>query len=248
VEKENTTMEITFKEVYHRYYSDYEPYNAFLFHAQEELAGVALSGKTVLEIGCGRGAFAVYMALAGGAHKVIALDEAEGFGADKRNVQKLQAIIDRHEIVTIEIMKADITASALFSDESFDLIVSNFAIHHSLHAHRKKASKDEVQAEMVKMFLTLNRYLRKGGLIVLREMSGINFWRFMPYRWKMSHIDWDIHPSLGQWLMAMRKSGFTSVRHAYLTPFFLSRWPSRLVRNRFANFFCSSSFYLYGTK
>ena len=241
-------MEINFKELYQRYYADYEPYDAFLFHAQEELAGIFLSGKTVLEIGCGRGAFAIYMALAGGAHKVIALDEAEGYGADRENLEQLQAIIERHALVTLEIIKADITASALFPDEYFDLIVSNFAIHHSLHAHRKPASSDEVQSELVKIFINLNRYLNKGGQIVLREMSGINFWRFMPYRWKMSHIDWDIHPSLRQWLIAMSKAGFKEVRYAFLTPFRLLKWPSPLVRNRFANFFFSSTFYLYGTK
>ena len=241
-------MEINFKEIYQRYYADYEPYDAFLFHAQEELAGISLSGKTVLEIGCGRGAFAIYMALAGGAHKVIALDEAEGYGADRENLEQLQAIIERHALVTLEIIKADITASALFPDECFDLIVSNFAIHHSLHAHRKQASSDEVQNELVKIFINLNRNLNKGGQIVLREMSGINFWRFMPYRWKMSHIDWDIHPSLRQWLMALKEAGFNGITHAFLTPYCLSKWPSLLVRNRLANFFFSSSFYLYGKK
>jgi SAM-dependent methyltransferase len=241
-------MQITFREVYQRYYADYEPYDAFLLHAQEELAGIPLSGKTVLEIGCGRGAFAIYMALDGGARKVIALDEAEGYGADKRSLQQLQAIIDHHGLVTLEIRKADITASALFPDEYFDLMVSNFAIHHSLHAHRNQSSRHEVQDELVKLLKNLNRYLKQGGRIVLREMSGINFWRFMPYRWKMSHIDWDIHPSLRQWLIAMRKAGFKETRHAFLTPVCFSKWPSRVVRNRIANFFCSSSFYLYGTK
>jgi len=60
-----------------RYFSDYEPYDAFLFHAQEELAGISIAGKEVLEIGCGRGVFLFYLALSGGAEKVIMFDEAE---------------------------------------------------------------------------------------------------------------------------------------------------------------------------
>jgi SAM-dependent methyltransferase len=241
-------MEASFKEIYTRYYRDYEPYDAFLFHAREELAGLVLSGKTVLEIGCGRGAFSIYMALAGGADRVIAIDEAEGFGAVKENLSYLQAIVQRHEIPAIRTMKADIIVPALFPDEYFDLIVANFSLHHSLPAHRQRTSKDEVNKELLRMFNNLNRYLTKGGQIVLREMSGINFWRFMPYRWKMSHIDWDIHPSRRQWLVALHNAGFREVRYSFLTPFFLSRWPSLLVRNRFASFFCSSTFYLYGTK
>ncbi len=241
-------MEVAFNEIYQRYYTDYEPYDAFLFHAQEELAGIALSGKTVLEIGCGRGAFAVYVALAGRAHKVIALDEAEGHGADKQNLQRLKNIIDRHALTTIEVRKADIAGSAFFSAGCFDLIVANFAIHHSLRLSRKDVSPEVLQDELVKLFMTLKGYLKQGGQIVLREMSGINFWRFMPYRWKMSHIDWDIHPSRRQWLIAMQEAGFRDVRCSFLTPFFLSKWPSLLVRNRFFSFFCSSTFYLYGTK
>ncbi len=241
-------MQASFQEIYQRYYSDYEPYDAFLFHAREELAGIALAGKTVLEIGCGRGAFAVYMALAGGASKVVALDEAEGFGAVKENLSYLQAIIHRYELETIITMKADIAASALFPDEYYDLIAANFSLHHSLPAHRIRSSKDEGQCELVKLFIHLNHYLKTGGDIVLREMSGINFWRYMPYKWKMGHIDWNVHPSLSKWLAAMQNAGFKSVRHAFLTPFCLSQLPSLLVRNRFANFFFSSSFYLYGTK
>lgn len=241
-------MQASFKEIYKRYYSDYETYDAFLFHAREELAGIVLSGKTVLEIGCGRGAFSMYMALAGGADRVIALDEAEGFGAVKENLSYLQAIVQRHEIPSIRTMKADISVPTLFPDDYFDLIVANFSLHHSLPAHRQRTAKDEVNKELLRMFKNLNRYLTKGGQIVLREMSGINFWRFMPYRWKMSHIDWDIHPSRRQWLTALTEAGFKGITHTFLTPYCFSKWPSLLVRNRLANFFFSSSFYLYGTK
>lgn len=241
-------MHNAFEALYRRYYSDYEPYDAFLFHAREQLAGISLAGKRVLEIGCGRGAFSLYMALTEGARTVIALDEAAGYGADKHNLQKLQNIVERHTLHTIEIMQADIAASSLFPEDCFDLIVSNFAIHHSVPAHRKEARKEAVPAELVHIFHNLNSYLRSGGMVILREMSGINFWRFMPYRWKMSHVEWHLHPSLRQWKRALMGAGFRAVRHSYLTPFFLSKWPSPVVRNRCTNFFCSSTFYLYGTK
>ncbi len=94
----------------------------------------------------------------------------------------------------------------------------------------------------------LNRYLKEGGQIVLREMSRINFWRFMPYQWKMRHIDWEIHPTLKEWLWVLTTSGLKNISYAFLTPYFLSKWPSRMIRNRFSNFFFSSSFYLYGKK
>lgn len=241
-------MESDFKDLYHRYYLDYEPYDAFLFHAYEELSGISVTGKKVLEIGCGRGAFSLFLALAGGAERVVALDEAEGFGSDKEHLKRFAEIIECHAIGGIEIIKADITTPHLFPDESFDLIVSNFAMHHLLDPHRDGGAKNDRTHELVGVFKMLNRYLKKGSRMVLREMSGINFWRYMPYHWKMSHIEWELHPSLTQWLRLLRNAGFEEIGHTFLTPFALSQVPPFLVRNSFANFFFSSSFYLYGTK
>src|SRR5210317_2259568 len=101
-------METTFKEIYNRYYTDYEPYEAFLFHAREELTHCSLEGKEVLEIGCGRGAFSLYMALSGKAKKVLALDESAGFGADETYLRLLEEIVRNHSIGNVETMQTSI--------------------------------------------------------------------------------------------------------------------------------------------
>ena len=132
-------MDNGFIDIYHRYFSDYEPIDAFLFHAEEELTGISLAGKKVLEIGCGRGAFSLYMALSAKAEKVIALDEAEGHGAHATYLRHLEEIVSKHSVANVETMKAsisktpiknrmdflchDITKRLEFADKSFDLIV-----------------------------------------------------------------------------------------------------------------------------
>ena len=240
-------MDNDFKKIYQKYFSDYEPLDAFLFHAQEQLKGISLMGKKVLEIGCGRGAFSIYMALLGNAEKVIALDEAEGFGSDGRYFHQLGEIIHKYAISNLDTRKADITKTS-FPENTLDLIVANFSIHHVIRSSGYIFKDTKAQKDIINLFESLNRYLKEGGQIVLREMSRINFWRFIPYQWKMSHIDWEIHPTLKEWLWVLTTSGLKDISYAFLTPYFLAKWPSRMIRNRFSNFFFSSSFYLYGKK
>ena len=238
-------METTFQDIYHRYYLDYEPYEGFLFHAQEELKDISLNGKEVLEIGCGRGAFSLYMALSGKAKMILALDESAGFGADEAYLRGLEEIVKSQSIVNVETMKASIT-TVTFPAETFDVIVANFSLHHVVRSSWCLPDNSEAQRELLDLLTALKTCLRKNGILVLREMSRINFWRFMPYRWKMSHIDWEIHPTLREWLAVLKQAGFRDVSYSFLTPCFLSTWPPFIVRNRFANFFFSSTFYLYG--
>ena len=240
-------MKTAFQEIYHRYYTDYEPYEAFLFHAREELTHCSLEGKEVLEIGCGRGAFSLYMALSGKAKKVLALDESAGFGADETYLRRLEEIVRNHSIGNVETMQTSINKTA-FPEESFDVIVANFSLHHVIRSSWSLTDNHKAQEELLELCTSLKSCLRKNGRLVLREMSRINFWRFMPYRWKMSHIDWEIHPTLKEWLLVLNRAGFKNVSCEFFTPYFLSAWPSFLIRNRFANFFFSSTFYLYGAK
>ena len=240
-------MESLFHEMYHRHFNNHEPYDAFVFHAREQLDGISLAGKRVLEIGCGRGSFSLFMALTCAPTKVTSLDEAEGCGADAALFKQLEDIAQQNSIRTIETIRADIAATD-FPEKSFDVIVANFSLHHAIRSGGYIFRDQAAQKEIIFIFEKLRHYLADGGVLVLREMSRINFWRFMPYKWKMGHIEWDIHPTLCEWLWALRKAGFKNVRRAFLTPYFLSRLPSLLVRNSIANFFFSSSFYLYAEK
>ena len=42
-------MENNFNTIYRRYFAGYEPLDAFLFHADEQLSGVSLSDKKTLK-------------------------------------------------------------------------------------------------------------------------------------------------------------------------------------------------------
>jgi SAM-dependent methyltransferase len=236
-----------FTAIYNKTYAEDEPLDAFLFHADEQLNGISLCDKTILEVGCGNGAFSLYMALCGKAEKVIALDEADGNGSKPEAFRQLKMVIDKHAIPNITTVKASLYGCEL-PENSFDVIVGNFSLHHAINpfgALFKDRGARQAALSTFKLFHTL---LKDSGRIVLREMSRINFWRYMPYKWKMSHIDWKGHATLREWRWIIKKAGFCDVRHAFLTPFSLRTWPSPIIRSQFANFFFSSSFYLYAKK
>ena len=239
-------MDDDFNPLYTRYLAEHEPLDAFLFHADEQLRRISLADKDILEIGCGGGAFSLYMALCGKAKKVIALDEAEGKGFAIKPFKQLQTILQNHKIPNLTVVKSSIYDYAV-PENSFDLIVGNFSLHHAIRPFGYLFKNEKARHAALSTFKLLHSLLKDGGMVVLREMSRSNFWRFLPYKWKMSHVDWKGHATLNEWLWIIGKGGFDDVHHTFLTPFFLRTWPSFFIRSKYANFFFSSSFYLYGT-
>ncbi len=153
-------MDNDFLEIYSRYYSDYEPLDAFLFHAQEELNSISLEGKKVLEIGCGRGAFSMYMALLGRAKNVIALDEAAGHGSDEQGFHQLEEIVQKHSIRNLETIKSGIN-KANIPENTLDLIVANFSIHHVIRSSGYIFKDKQAKEDILNIFNCLKRYLKR---------------------------------------------------------------------------------------
>jgi SAM-dependent methyltransferase len=240
-------MDELFNTIYKRRFAEDEPLDAFLFHAEEQLEGVSLADKNVLEVGCGSGSFSLYMALCGRAKKVVALDPAEGRGMDAEAFEKLETVSQKHATPNLRTFKSSIYDCRL-PEQYFDLIIANSALHHAIRPFGYLFKNQQAQKAALSTFRLLHSLLKDGGSIVLREMSRINVWRFLPYKWKMRHVDWGGHATLHEWRWIIKKAGFCDVHHSFLTPFFLRKWPSFLIRNACANFFFSSHFYVYATK
>lgn len=98
-ENENPTRDLNFKAI-----------------REEELE---LTGKKVLEVGCGTGLNTEY--LAQNADKVVAVDFSERMLKKAR-----QRLVNNN----VDFVKADITKSWKFADSSFDLVIANLVLEH----------------------------------------------------------------------------------------------------------------------
>lgn len=105
----------------------------------------ALTGKRILELGCGTGLNTEYLAQHAG--HVIGVDLSE---------QMLAKARQRMEAKNVEFLTADITKSWSFKDTSFDFVVANLVLEH-------------IQ-DLRPIFNEVLRVLRPGGQCYLAEL------------------------------------------------------------------------------
>lgn len=128
----------------------------------ELLDGLGLAGdERILDLGCGRGAVLMLAARrlttgrAVGVDLWLGADQSGNCAEATRRNALAEGVADRVELLT-----GDMTALP-FEDGSFDLVVSNFAIHNI----RGRAGRERAIEEAV-------RVLRPGGRLRLADMRG----------------------------------------------------------------------------
>ena len=127
-----------------------------------------------------------------------------------------------------------------FDDSSFDVIISNNALHHVVDD--RLISRNPVARQgYIRMFAELRRLLVPGGFLSVYEFSRSSFWRWSPYKWKYKQIDWELHPTCGEWLLVIREAGFRTLSCEYAVPYPLRRF-EKLLSNSFVQFFLYSGF------
>ena len=222
-----------------------DSFEKFDYHIQKQLNGFSLRGKRILEVGCGKGALSLYLALLSGAQQVVALDEAAGEGAPVGVNQVLRDAVymfcvDNLTVVDVDIMRND------FADESFDFIIANNALHHVVNTgliSRNPAARHGY----TRMFLELKRLLASDGILCVNEASRLCFWRWSPVKYKWNEIDWGLHPTRREWLSFIREAGFSLQSCKYTVPYSFRHF-EKLIANPFAQFMLFPSFIITARK
>lgn len=211
------------------------------YHFQEQLLGIPLNKKTVLELGCGKGFFALWLALVGNAAKVIAIDEYEGFGEDKNNYGFFEKTIEENG-VNIELVKMDFLKNK-FESGSFDIVVANYALHHIVRTGKYISNDPGTRKQWIDVFFEIRRILKKDGVLILKEVTRFNLWRFLPLRFR--YMDWEIHPTKKEFAHVIRKAGFKNVDSRNVVNYKLRCISSLLNKNPLFSFFINPNFYFF---
>jgi ubiquinone/menaquinone biosynthesis C-methylase UbiE len=130
-----------------------------------ESLGGRLEGKSVLEIGCGRGIGTELILERLGAAKVIATDY------DEDMLRRAQKRLGQYDAERLELQTADATALK-FEDQTFDAVFNFAAIHHI--------------PDWQKAITEIHRVLRPGGRFYFQEVTARWILRF-PFKQLFEH-------------------------------------------------------------
>lgn len=217
----------------------------FEYHLNNQLKELPLTGKRVLEVGCGKGAVSLYLAIFSGAKKITALDEAAGEGAPVGVNQVLRNAVHEFGIKNLDVVDADIMGNN-YLDGIFDVIIANNALHHVV-ANGLVSTDQDVRKGYLDLFHELDRLLVSDGILSIQECSRQSFWRWSPLKFKWKHIDWELHPTLKEWLIVIKESGFEIQRCEYEVPYTF-RNVSFIFSNQVAQFFILPGFFITARK
>ena len=234
-----------FAEFYNKNTNDY--FYKFEYHLlKEQLRGIDLSQKKILDIGCGKGMVAAYICLLYPEANVSAIDEDEGNGLDQGSLKIIHEAKSKFILNNLTILKKDFWEID-FELDSFDVILANDSLHHIVEYN----VKDETQKQKenwLKAFLKIKKYLKPGGHLILREVSVFNFWNHTNLKLLFSHMTWEIHPSLKFILETLKEAGFIDVQYSYLVNYKLRILTKLLEKNFLYGYFLNPTFHISAQK
>jgi SAM-dependent methyltransferase len=221
--------------------------NGYLHEAAHLFEGVDISGRSVLEIGSGKGLMTMYAALQG-ASQVISM-EPEMVGSRSGMISLQQQRLDVLGIRSVEFLAADFNEWDA-RGRTFDIVMCRAAINH-LHASDQHAlSHKPTYDGYLKVIRRMLNVTAPGGVVLITDACRYAFFTATrnlgirrPWDWSKTGINWRHHQNPQTWARLFRDAGFTRVEIRYPLPYRLRQYRG-LVDTAAANFFLQGNFIL----
>lgn len=130
-----------------------------------------------------------------------------------------------------------------FGFDSFDIVINNYSLHHIVRTVRYICNNIETRNKWIDLFSEIRRILKKDGVLILKEVTRFNLWRFLPLRFR--YMNWEIHPTKKEFKSVINKSGYKNII-LHNTVNYKLRWISTLCKNNpLFSFSINPDFYLF---
>lgn len=219
----------------------------WIFAAERLYGPVSVVGKTVLEVGSGRGALAMYTALAG-ARRVYSI-EPEFAGSRSGMVECQRERIAELGLDNVELITADFNRFEP-GELRVDVLVSNASINHVFESRHHARSDRATWEGYIQVAQKFRRCLQPDGVAVVADAGRYGFFALarycgLPERWcwRKQNIGFRNHQNAGTWREIFQAAGYRRCQIDYPLPYPL-RSLGPLVNNRLTNFFLEGSFIL----
>lgn len=211
----------------------------YIARAEFIFKNISLAGKRVLDIGCGRGAFALWAAIRG-AEYVLGL-EPESAGSTNGSLSRFRQVIKKFNLGTRVIAESkllqDIQAAA-----PFDIAVMFNVINHFDEEAVMRLNCDSAAVEKyISVLSHLRNLMIKGGSVIVADCARSNFWNSLGLKSPViPQIEWHKHQNPSVWIPIFKSAGFAldNFRWSSLYPF------QRLSSNRIIAYLTTSHFVL----
>jgi SAM-dependent methyltransferase len=222
----------------HRSLGDLQYYFNYVFQ------NIALRNRVVLEIGCGSGIMAAYIA-----HKeaefVLGLEPEAGgsipghLNLSRKIPKALSLNPGRIQILPATIQEYDPEGV------KFDVVLMHNSIN---HLDEKASTELHASQEARKIYLhildKISGLLNDSGTLLILDCSRYNFWPLLGLRNPFCpEIQWEKHQPPELWIYLLRRCGLRRPKIQW-TSFKTIRGLGKPLRNRFASYFFTSHFRL----
>jgi len=199
-----------------------------------------LEGKSVLDVGSGRGIYAFFAAYAG-AKRVVCLEPGleGGHQAAEFTFERIRGTFSFQQVALQECRLQDFDAKG----ESFDIILLHNSINHlDEDACIRLRDSGEARRTYQNIFVQMEELAHSGTKLIIADCSRYNLFGLLGVKNPMAlSIKWHTHQSPYLWVTMLERFGFARKSLRWTTP---GRFSQLFLDNPVASFFLISHFVL----